>query len=187
MCATFAYFTASVTGNGDASSVIVKTAQIGTITYTNGQDLKLENALPGQSSEEKTFTIASTDSNVPVNYSLRWTNITNEISNDELVYTLTGKHKTGEQTGTLVSNKTDEAAPATGQYATIEGTGTLMPGETHEYTLKVTFKETYSDQSSNQDKNFKAKIEVVTGDGNEVYFNASHPSGTTEKPSSDTE
>ena len=34
--ATFAYFTASVAGNDTASSVVVKTAQIGTITYTNG-------------------------------------------------------------------------------------------------------------------------------------------------------
>ena len=39
--ATFAYFTAKVSGNDTASSVIVNTASLGTITYTNGTELKL--------------------------------------------------------------------------------------------------------------------------------------------------
>ena len=177
--ATFAYFTASVTGNDTASSVIVKTAKIGTITYTNGQDVKLENALPG-ASDQKTFTVKSDASTTSdIQYGLKWVNVSNELTegtDSELVYTISGSADKG---GTPIT-VTETNCPR--QDGSISGTATLKPGETHEYTLTVTFKETYSDQNSNQDKNFKAKIEVVTGDENEIYFNDTNKTGTTTKP-----
>ena len=187
MCATFAYFTASVQGNDSASSVIVKTAQVGTITFADGDEVKLENALPGQSSEEKEFTIKSdSTSNVSVPYTIKWVDIENTIGNDELLYTLTGTVQSAGA-GSKVADVTDGAI-STSSGELVIGSGTIAPGETHKYTLKVTFKETYSDQSSNQNKSFSGKINVTTGDaeGN-TYYNASNPSGTTTKPSSDTE
>ena len=65
------------------------------------------------------------------------------------------------------------------------GSGTIAPGETHTYKFKVTFKETYSDQSTNQGKSFGGKINVTTGDTGTTYYNNEHPTGTTTKPSSE--
>lgn len=175
--ATFAYFTASVAGNDTASSVVVKTAQIGTITYTNGNEVKLDNAYPGATSETKTFTVAAdTSATANVNYSLNWTNVTNGFVNKEdLVYTLTGTNSDTANTTTLVT-KTNEVAPSAN---TLIGSSVLKPGETHTYSLTVNFKETGSDQNANQGKSFTGKIEVSTGD----YYNDANQSGTTTAPS----
>ena len=176
--ATFAYFTASVAGNDTASSVVVKTAQIGTITYTNGNEVKLENAYPGATSETKTFTVAADSSaTANVNYSLNWTNVTNGFVNKEdLVYTLTGANSDASNTTTTLVTKTNEVAPSAN---TLIGSSVLKPGETHTYSLTVKFKETGSDQNANQSKSFTGKIEVSTGD----YYNDANQSGTTTAPS----
>lgn len=176
--ATFAYFTASVAGNDTASSVVVKTAQIGTITYTNGNEVKLDNAYPGATSETKTFTVAAdTSATANVNYSLNWTNVTNGFVNKEdLVYTLTGANSDASNTTTTLVTKTNEVAPSAN---TLIGSSVLKPGETHTYSLTVKFKETGSDQNANQGKAFTGKIEVSTGD----YYNDANQSGTTTAPS----
>lgn len=176
--ATFAYFTASVAGNDTASSVVVKTAQIGTITYTNGNEVKLDNAYPGATSETKTFTVAAdTSATADVNYSLNWTNVTNGFVNKEdLVYTLTGANSDASNTTTTLVTKTNEVAPSAN---TLIGSSVLKPGETHTYSLTVKFKETGSDQNANQSKSFTGKIEVSTGD----YYNDANQSGTTTAPS----
>ena len=176
--ATFAYFTASVAGNDTASSVVVKTAQIGTITYTNGNEVKLDNAYPGATSETKTFTVAAdTSATANVNYSLNWTNVTNGFVNKEdLVYTLTGANSDASYTTTTLVTKTNEVAPSAN---TLIGSSVLKPGETHTYSLTVKFKETGSDQNANQSKSFTGKIEVSTGD----YYNDANQSGTTTAPS----
>ena len=176
--ATFAYFTAKVSGNDTASSVIVNTASLGTITYTNGTELKLENAYPGATSETKTFTVAADASaTANVNYSLNWTNVTNGFVNKEdLVYTLTGANSDASNTTTTLVTKTNEVAPSAN---TLIGSSVLKPGETHTYSLTVNFKETGSDQNANQGKAFTGKIEVSTGD----YYNDANQSGTTTAPS----
>ena len=89
--ATFAYFTASVQGNGDASSIIVKTAEIGNITYKTGNEIRLENALPGDSGKI-TFSIsASASSTNAIPYAINWAEVDNNFTEDskDLVYTLT--------------------------------------------------------------------------------------------------
>ncbi len=184
MCATFAYFTASVSGNDEASSVIVKTAQIGTITYENGTELKLDNAMPGADSDTMTFTIASDASSTsPVAYTIYWDTVTNGFNpTTDLVYTLTGDG--ASKGGQLVTNKTNEVAPTT---KTTIGSGTIAPSETHTYQLKLHFKETGSEQNSNQGKSFTGRIQVSTADSGETYYNASNTSGTTEKPSAEAE
>ena len=79
--ATFAYFTATVQGNDTASSVIVNTAALGTVTYTNGNELNIPNALPGAQASVK-FTIAqSAIANVDVDYTISWVNVTNTFTN----------------------------------------------------------------------------------------------------------
>ncbi len=185
MRATFAYFTASVSGNETASSVIIKAAQIGTITYKNGDIVSLDGtALPGDSATLKFSISSDTDSTDGVNYAIKWADVTNGFVNqDDLVYTLTGTGNT--ESGTLASVAEQTKAPATGTQTTI-GTGKVMPNETHEYTLTLHYKETGSEQNSDQGKSFTGKVNISTGD-NEYYYNASNKTGTTEKPSAETE
>ena len=184
--ATFAYFTASVTGNNTASSIIVKTAEIGNITYKTGNEIKMENALPGDT-KNLTFTITasnSSTSNIP--YAIGWKNVSNTFTNSskDLVYTLS---HTGENVGTYVTVTNEQPCP------TKEGligdashqAGSLPAGKTHSYTLTVTFKETYSDQNSDQGKHFYGKLEVTTGgSAGTLYYNSANSTGTATKPSS---
>lgn len=155
--ATFAWFSATVTGNDEASSVIVETATIG-INYTNGNEIVLQNAIPGTSSEEKEFTVsAASDATIDQTYKIKWDITAFDFANKEdLVYSLTGAASGDGQVVTAVTN---EAMPATTGPSEI-GSGTLKPGETHTYKLKVTFKETGSDQNANQGKKFNGKIQV---------------------------
>ena len=192
MGATFAYFTASVTGNENASSVIVKAANLGTITFKDGSEITLENALPG-ASQSKTFNITSTTKSTSgVKYGVQLIDITSDFQPlSDLVYTLTGVKSGAESTeGTLISGTDGDGAHselAILNTGTMDlGTGTIMPGETHQYTFTIKFKETGSDQNSNQGKNFEGTLEIVTSDENssETYYNNENPSGTTDKPSS---
>ena len=184
--ATFAYFTASVTGNAEASSVIVRTAEIGSIVYENGTELKLENAYPGAYSNTITFTITSSaDSTVDVAYAINWVNVTNDfVAKDDLVYTLTGEAKKLDGTagtGTVVPSQLNKVAPST---SGVIGSGVLAAGgEVHTYTMQMHFKETGSDQNINQGRNFVGKIEVTTSDSGELYYTDQAKSGTTEIPS----
>ncbi len=182
LCATFAYFTASVSGNDKASSIIVNTAKIGTITFADGDEVSLPDALPGASSDEKTFTIKAEGGSgfTSIPYSIQLLVTKNEITNSELEYTLTNAG-TGDG---MIATKTEAITATTGSQTI--GSGTIAPNETHTYKFKVTFKETYSDQSTNQGASFEGKLNVVTGEGT-TYYNASNPSGTTTQPSSTTE
>ncbi len=141
--------------------------------------------MPG-AEQTKTFTISSAaESDVAVTYSIKWTGVSNSFVNDELRYTLSGQVTSqGVPSGQTVSKVEDVKAPTGEEFI---GSGVLQPGEKHNYTLTLKFKETGSDQNSNQDKSFTGKIEVTTTDetGNDIYYNASNPSGTSSKPSAE--
>ena len=187
--ATFAYFTATVQGNNEASSVVVTTASLGSITYENGTELKLENAYPGAYSNEITFTISAADNTVELPYEIKWVNVTNDFNPvTELVYRLSGET---DGSGTLVDLTDADGYDAETQYATVPsapttiGAGSLsIGGETHTYTMQVHFKETAADQNSNQGRSFAGKIEVTTSGSDNLYYTDSARSGTTEMPTS---
>ena len=72
----FAWFSATVTGNDTAKGDVVETGSL-SIVYTNGQELKGENVLPGWSLS-KTFTVENTGT-VEATYNINWENLTNYI------------------------------------------------------------------------------------------------------------
>ncbi len=155
--ATFAWFSATVTGNDQASSVEVTTATLG-VNYTNGNEIKMLKVLPGATSGDKTFTVASQGANVDQTYTINWDITTFDfIDKSDLVYSLSGS---ASDTGTPVATKTNEAMP-TSTGVTAIGNGTLKPEETHTYTISVEFLETGSNQNSNQGRNFAGKISVT--------------------------
>ena len=153
--ATFAWFSATVKGNEEASSVTVKTATLG-ISYNGGNEIKLQNALPNASAT-KTFTIAATaETNANQEYDINWNIDTFDFVNPEdLVYSLTGET---DGNGTVCEDVSNVKVPtADGKICT----GQIEPNETHTYTLNLLFKETGSDQNANQGKQFLGKIEVA--------------------------
>lgn len=187
--ATFAYFTASVSNPGGNESVVVTTANLGTITYQNGTQISLDNALPG-ASDTKSFTIKLDESGTnDLKYTIKWKSVDNTFEGTDLVYTLQGNGSNGN-TGIVGSEGglKDYTAPTTGNNIII-GTGTIKPGETHTYNLTLKFKETGSDQNSNQGKKFSGEIEVTTSDesGNSLYYNNENSAGTSTMPSSEEE
>ncbi len=154
----FAYFSATVTGNEEASSVEVTTATMG-ISYINGNEIKMEKLFPGVSSGEKTFTIASMGATVNQPYTINWDIAEfNFQDKSDLVYSLSG---TSDKGGMLLAEKIDEPMP-TSIGTTAIGDGSLKPEDTHTYSLNVKFKETGSNQNSNQTKTFIGKISVTS-------------------------
>lgn len=190
--ATFAYFTATVQGNNEASSIVIRTASIGNIVYENGTELTLENAYPGAYSNKITFTVSSVDNDAALPYELSWVEVSNDFvldseGNSDLVYSLEG---TASGTGTLVDLSLDStydngfaAVPTVGPVKI--GSGSLAAGgETHTYEMQVHFKETATDQNSNQGKTFAGKIKVTTNNSDTTYYNSENPNGTTTQPTS---
>ena len=175
--ATFAYFTAVVRGNDTAQSVIVNTAQIGTITYTNGTELRLENAYPGAYSNTVEFTIeSSSNTTVPVKYMLYWDYVTNTFTNtSDLVYSIQGT-----QNGSGSTVNITKVAPTDEEVRISIGQGQIYPGETHTYRMQVHYKETASSQNADQGKKFVGVIQVSTGG---VYYTDSAKEGQTTIPS----
>ena len=152
--ATFAWFSATITGNEEASSVYVQAATLG-ITFTDGQEINLDKVAPG-ATDTKTFTVAADASaTIAQTYTINFDVTANSFEQNELVYTLDG---TGDG---AVADIAETAVPAVGTNAL--GNGTLATGATHSYTMVVTFKEMSSEQNYNQGKIFAGAIQVVSG------------------------
>ena len=98
----YAFFTATVTGNDTAKGDVVETGSL-SIVYTNGQELRGEDILPGWS-ETKTFTVENTGT-VEATYNINWENLTNTFVNKtDLVYTLTSTNSGGTLSETQIPN-----------------------------------------------------------------------------------
>ncbi|MEG1015635.1 MAG: TasA family protein [Bacilli bacterium] len=179
--ATFAYFTASVTGNDKASSIIVNTATIASIDFQDGPLITLPNALPGDS-VEKTFTIALSGTEVTtvaMAYEVLFTTTNNGI--DDLNYTLTCTNAAGVPTTAGINSL---KTPLTN---TKIGSGTFAAGvtaldRTHTWKIVVKFPETGSNQNSQQGKAFTGALQVKFAGGNDIYYNNSNTGGTGTKP-----
>ena len=154
--ATFAWFSATVGGNENASSVIVKSAQLG-IDYLNGQEIKMENAIPGVTSKEKSFTVRAADgSTVNQTYYINFDVKSNTFNGNDLVYSLVGETNLD---GTLVANQTNVTIPSAG-ISQIGNAAIIKPNEVHTYKLSVTFREMNSNQNDNQKAEFIGRIQV---------------------------
>ena len=187
---SFAYFTASVSGNDTASSVIVSTGRVGSLTYSSNEGVTLSNALPGAQSASVTFTVAySGQTGTSAKYYLYWDQVTNTfVTKSDLVYTITGS-------GTGAISLSNQTAPSTNNTFVPSSVGgstadvaTINGGATHTYTYYVRFKETGSDQNSNQGKKFTGRLQVSAGNTagqNTIYYNDDNKSGTNKPPAAE--
>ncbi|HJJ17627.1 MAG TPA: CalY family protein [Bacilli bacterium] len=148
---TYAYFTAKVIGNDEAKNTQVY-AGIMSLKLDGTQELNASNMLPGASKEVE-FSVENTGT-LTTTYELDMKEVYNDFSpKTDLVYTL-------EQDGAVILNETE--APSIDEV--ILPAVVINPGEKQIYKLKLTFKETGTNQNNNQNKTFTGKIQIDSAD-----------------------
>lgn len=197
--ATFAWFSATVEGNDDASSITVQAMSLANIVFDDGNTFDDVEWLPGQS-ETKTFTVSRTGASANQNFtvSLAYSNVagTGGSNISDLVYTLTktrytvaggvSTQDTGFGTGG-VETVTPQAILSTTPTTITIDTETFSEtdattNEVYVYSLTVSFPETGSDQNAQQGATFTGLIQVAVDGGATTYYNYDNPTGTETMP-----
>lgn len=179
--ATFAYFSATLSGSDNEKGYTVRSATIGT-TYETGNSITATGIYPKEDAwGTKVFTIKSkSTAGVATKYNITIVVESNDASTDAtysdngttirsfqpnaLSYTLTAVESNASTAGILAttSEETKIADPTNnidlGQ-ATIYGNGDTEVTQT--YTLSMFFKDTSADQNANQGAQFKGHIEIT--------------------------
>ena len=156
--ATYAYFTLEIEGVGKNNTLNTFNKNM-EITYTETSNVTLENAYTGDS-VTKTFTVKNTG-NTDVYYNVVLENVVNDFAKpEELQYTI---------------SETNDAAWRLGKTPTSDDTLLsdikIKTGETHTYTLEITFIDVGNDQSYNMNKTFSGKINVVPSENSSILMN----------------
>ena len=163
---SYAYFVASVSSNASANVITTGNMEV---TYENGQEVgTTKNMIPGDY-ETKTFSVTNTG-DVYALYDIYLNEVINTfVDTDELVYELISED------GVNLSQR--ECPTTSGAITTNIG---IEVGQTHHYTLKITFLNKDYSQDDNQGKMFNAKIELKQGieltaqNRNIYYFTSSN-------------
>lgn len=157
--ATFAYFSITVSGNDTASSIVVTTQNLGSVTFLDGTDINATRIYPGWSAT-KNFVVENKteDADGEISYAIILDVTTNTINDPAFVYSLSGSSDNG---GTTISVANVQVP--TGQ-ETNNG-GILKGTDTHTYTFTIIFNETSTDQNTAQGKDFSGVLQVKLADG----------------------
>ncbi len=169
--ATFAYFSITVQGNEQASSIVVNTAVVGNVVFTDGDNVSISEIYPGWSAT-KHFTVANTTEGATdlISYAIFLnvtTNTITSVADGAFKYTLTGTTSKGGTTIAL----TDQVVPSTTGDNELSDAGVLNGVDTHSYTFVITLAETGSDQNAAQGKAFSGvlKVDVAPGSGKRTW------------------
>ena len=151
---SYAYFSASVSGNDNAKDVVVNAGTL-SLVYTDGPEIKVENIRPGKTIT-KEVTVKNTGT-LDTNYNIIWQSLINEITNDELVLSATCQrlNANGTEDGTC---KPITELPVKAK--TISKNILIEAGFTHKYIFTFLFKETNSSQDYNQGKKFSGVLGI---------------------------
>ena len=151
---SYAWFNAVITGNDTAKKNTVVTGDL-KLTYTDTNEMSLSNAFPGDSFE-KVISVKNAGT-VNLNYNLIWQELNNGITNNELVIEATCKRLNSSNTEEGTCEGISESAVNS---VIIKNNILIEPKVTHEYTLKVTFKDTGLVQDYNKNKTFTGKLGI---------------------------
>ena len=151
---SYAYFSASVSGNDNAKDVVVNAGTL-SLVYADGPEIKVENIRPGKTIT-KEVTVKNTGT-LDTNYNIIWQSLINEITNNELVLSATCQrlNANGTEDGTC-KPITELSVKA----KTISKNISIEAGFTHKYTFTFLFKETNSSQDYNQGKKFSGVLGI---------------------------
>ena len=149
---SFAYFSLEITGNDTAKYNTITTGEL-KLTFIDTNVLTLDNALPGDSAT-KTISVKNTGT-IDTSYNIVWQELTNTITNDELVIEATCKRLNSSNTEEGTCESISQKAVSSNK---LKLNIPIEAGITHEYTLKLTFIDTGSTQNYNKNKSFNGKI-----------------------------
>ena len=150
---SYAYFSANIT-NKDVKDQVVETGTL-RLTYTDGPEIKMLNIKPG-STFIKEVSVKNTGT-LDTAYNLVWQELSNEITNDEMVISATCERRNAN--GEI--EETCEGLSETAIGANIiKKNIAIESGVTHKYVITITFKETSADQNYNQNKKFSGVLGV---------------------------
>ena len=151
---SLAYFGTTILGNDTAKNNKIVTGNL-ELTYTDINEIILDGAFPGDSFD-KVVTVKNTGTK-DSKYSLVWTELTNEITNDELVVEATCRrlNSSGTEEGTC-----DAIAQTPIKSMNLKKNVLIEPNVTHEYTIKITFIDTGKPQNYNKNKSFSGKLGI---------------------------
>lgn len=161
---TYAFFGISISGNDAASSIIVDVVNLGTVTFTDGDQINATDIYPMTSEQRltKNFTIKGASNETDTEYEIylyvKLNQFVQEYPN-EFTYTLNGASNAGGTTTTGINAELPSARVA----PYVIGSGVLKAnGDTHTYTFTIGLNETGSNQNYNRGKNFSARLVVST-------------------------
>lgn len=172
--ATFAYFSAQVSGLDKQQEDVIKSATVGT-TFIGGAEVTAANIYPKEEAwGTKVFSITSNSSTgVTTSYNISLVIDANDspdgvtpnktFESGALSYTLTGKEYGASTAGKLASSDgaiTELSAGKSILLGTATINGNASKTVTQEYTLNFFFKDTGKDQNANQGAQFKAHIVI---------------------------
>ena len=151
---SYAYFSASVSGNDNAKDVVVNAGTL-SLVYTDGPEIKVENIRPGKTIT-KEVTVKNTGT-LDTNYNIVWQSLINEITNDELVLSATCQRL---NTSGTVEGTCGSISQAPISDTTIAKKISIESGITHKYTFTILFKEINAVQNYNQGKKFNGVLGI---------------------------
>ena len=151
---SYAYFSASVSGNDNAKNVVVEAGTL-KLTYTDGPAINAQNIKPGWSTTKEVS--VKNNGTLDAYYNIIWQSLTNGITNDELVLSATCQRLNASGTAEGTCNSIPQAPISD---MTIAKKISIESGITHKYTFTILFKETNADQNYNQGKEFNGVLGI---------------------------
>ena len=151
---SYAYFSTSVSGNDDAKDVVVEVGIL-KLTYTDSQEIVMENIEPGETATKKVT--VKNNGTLDTAYNLVWQELNNTFINDEMLISATCKRLNSSNVEEGTCNNIEES-PIKGN--NIKKNISIESGITHEYNVTITFKETNEPQNYNQGKTFSGILGI---------------------------
>ena len=151
---SYAYFSASVSGNDNAKDMVVEAGTL-KLTYTDGPAINVQYIKPGWTTT-KTVSVKN-NGTLDTAYNIVWQELTNTILKNELVISATCKRLNSSG---IVEGTCESISQAPISDMTIAKKISIEAGITHKYTFTILFKEINADQNYNQGKEFNGVLGI---------------------------
>ena len=151
---SYAYFSASVSGNDNAKDMVVEAGTL-KLTYTDGPAINAQHIKPGWSTTKEVS--VKNNGTLDAYYNVIWQSLTNTITNNELVLSATCQRLNASGT---VEGTCDSISQAPITDMTIAKKIAIESGITYKYTFTILFKETNANQNYNQGKKFSGVLGI---------------------------